>query len=372
MNGTTGAFLSTYPDVFSRFIYDQTTGLHWDEENDTQRAASAINTYKLLWDGAATRLMAPLTLQSGRAVLRVNAPAAIAGDFAVGPAAFGPALSDPGVTGAVVLADDGEAPTSDACTALINSAQITGKIAIVDRGDCLFTVKAKACQDAGAIGVIVADNVAGSPPSRMSGTDATITIPSVRVTLADGTALKARIAAGLDVTLLTDPALLAGADAQGRMMLYTPDPFQPSSSVSHWDVSATPNLLMEPNVSSDLTSSVDLTRCAFEDMGWLQDIPGVPVGTHPAIATLRPNAPNPFTNSTRIRFEVPRGVKTDLGVYDVAGRLVRSLVHERFTADSQVVWDGIGANGQRVQGGVYFTRLKVGGEVRSRRIVFVR
>jgi hypothetical protein len=52
-------------------------------------------------------------------------------------------------------------------------------------------------------------------------------------------------------------------------MLYTPNPFQSGSSVSHWDVSCTPNLLMEPAVNSGLTSSVDLTRYAFEDLGWL-------------------------------------------------------------------------------------------------------
>jgi hypothetical protein len=372
-SGTTGALFNSLPDIFSRFIYDQTTGLHWDQENNTQRAASAIVPYKLLWDGNATRFMAPHTLQYGRAVLRVNAPAGIAGDYAVGTASFGPALSNPGVTGAVVLADDGTVPTSDACTALINGAQVAGKIAIVDRGTCTFTVKVKACQDAGAIGVIVADNAAGAPPAGLGGTDATITIPSVRVTLADGTALKAQIASGLNVTLLTDPAFLAGADPQGRVMLYTPNPFVPGSSVSHFDVSCTPNLLMEPAVNGDLTSSVDLTRYAFEDIGWLPRTTNVPVGTLPAIAALQPNTPNPFAHSTSIRFDLPQEAQADLDVYDISGRMVRSLLHERFPAGSHVVvWDGIGADGQRVHGGVYFTRLKVGGEVRSRQIVLVQ
>jgi hypothetical protein len=285
VNGTTGALFNGYPDVFAKFIYDRSTGLHWDQETDGQRAASAISTFGLLWDGPVTRFMAPLTLQPGRAILRVNAPGAIAGDFAVGTATLGPALFDPGVTGAVVLADDGAAPTSDACTALTNGAAVSGKIAIVDRGTCNFTVKVKACQDAGAIGVIVADNVAGSPPAGLAGTDATITIPSVRVTLADGNTLKAQIASGLNVTLWTDPTLLAGADAQGRMLLYTPNPLQSGSSVSHWDVSATPNLLMEPAVNSDLTSSVDLTRYAFEDLGWLPRTTPVLVSLVNALAT---------------------------------------------------------------------------------------
>ena len=372
-NGTTGALLNGYPDIFSRFMYDQTTGLHWDAETNAQRAASAIVPYKLTWDGAATKFMAPHTLQYGRPVLRVNSPPAVAGDYAVGTATFGPAISSVGVTGNVVLADDGAAPTSDACTALINGAQMAGKIAFVDRGTCTYVVKVKGCQDAGAIGVIVANNAAGAPPAGMGGADPTITIPSVLITQADGIALKAQIASGLNVRILADPALLAGADPQGRVMLYTPNPFVSGSSVSHWDVSCTPNLLMEPAINNELTSNVDLTRYAFEDIGWLPRNTGVPAGTAPLVAALRPNAPNPFTHSTAIRFEVPQEAQTDLDVYDISGRLVRSLLHERFPAGSHVlVWDGTGADGQRVHGGVYFARLKVDGEVRSRQIVLVQ
>ena len=50
------------------------------------------------------------------------------------------------------------------------------KIALIDRGTCGFTIKVKNAQDAGAIAVIVADNIAGSPPAPMGGADATITI----------------------------------------------------------------------------------------------------------------------------------------------------------------------------------------------------
>jgi hypothetical protein len=55
-------------------------------------------------------------------------------------------------------------------------------------------------------------------------------------------------------------------------MLYTPNPFQPGSSVSHWDTSANRNLLMEPAINADLTQSVrppqDLTLPLFKDIGW--------------------------------------------------------------------------------------------------------
>jgi hypothetical protein len=67
-------------------------------------------------------------------------------------------------------------------------------------------------------------------------------------------------------------------------LLYTPNPFQSGSSVSHFDVTCTPNLLMEPAVNSDLTSSVDLTRYAFEDIGWLPRTTPVMVSLVDALA----------------------------------------------------------------------------------------
>ena len=76
---------------------------------------------------------------------------------------------------------------------------MTGKIGLVDRGTCGFTVKVKNAQDAGAIGVIVADNMPVSP-APLGGVDATITIPSVRVTTVHGNLIKGELP-GVNVTL---------------------------------------------------------------------------------------------------------------------------------------------------------------------------
>jgi hypothetical protein len=136
--------------------------------------------------------------------LRVNAPAGIAGDYVAGPAEFGPPLPFAGVTADVVLADDGLFPATDACSALTpaNAAAAAGKILLVDRGTCAFTTKVKNAQDGGAVGVIVADNVAGDIPAPMTGIDPTITIPSLRITLADGNTVKANLP-GVNATLGT-------------------------------------------------------------------------------------------------------------------------------------------------------------------------
>src|SRR5207247_2113907 len=58
-------------------------------------------------------------------------------------------------------------------------------------------------------------------------------------------------------------------------LLYSPNPLQPGSSISHWDVSAFPNQLMEPAINGDLTHSVmppqDLTLPLMRDVGWFPD-----------------------------------------------------------------------------------------------------
>jgi Zn-dependent metalloprotease len=133
-------------------------------------------------------------------LLTINSPASIAGDYPAGAAQFGPPLTAAGVTGNVVLADDGAAPGSDACTPLVNGGAVAGNIALVDRGTCAFTIKVKNAQNAGATGVIVADNVAG-PVAGMAGSDPTIVISSLRVTLATGNLIKSELVGGVNANL---------------------------------------------------------------------------------------------------------------------------------------------------------------------------
>jgi hypothetical protein len=167
-----------------------------------------------------------------------------------------------------------------ACTPLsaLDQAAVNGKIAVVDRGVCTFPEKVKAAQNAGAVAAIVVDNAAGSPPPGLGGTDPTITIPSARVTLGDGAAIKAAVAtrsrlhSGVFGNLGINLAIRQGADASNRALLYTPNPFQSGSSVSHWDTIAFPNQLMEPAINLDLTHEVtppqDLTFRLLQDIGW--------------------------------------------------------------------------------------------------------
>ncbi|MBD3161809.1 MAG: hypothetical protein GF346_05980, partial [Candidatus Eisenbacteria bacterium] len=68
--------------------------------------------------------------------------------------------------------------------------------------------------------------------------------------------------------------------------------------------------------------------------------------------------PNPFTDHTRIAYELPSGGAVSLVVYDLQGRAVRRLDEGIRTAGShEVIWDGSDAAGKRLASGVYFGRL---------------
>lgn len=281
-NAQTGIYLGNlgFPSHYDHFLFDNTVGLSWVNMTAAQRATSSLNSRRLAWTGANVTAAVPTVLAAGTPYFNIIAPSSAAGQFVVGNATFGPPLSSIGVTAEIMPVVDQANGTGLACTPLnaANAAAVNGKIAVIDRGVCVFPDKVKNAQNAGALGVIIVDNVAGGPPPSLGGVDPTVTIPAVRVTLADGTTLKnalrtrSRTRSGVFGTLASDPSVRLGADAAGRALVFTPNPFQAGSSVSHWDTIATPNQLMEPNINGDLTHSVlppaDLTFRMLQDIGW--------------------------------------------------------------------------------------------------------
>jgi len=87
---------------------------------------------------------------------------------------------------------------------------------------------------------------------------------------------------------------------------------------------------------------------------------GVDVG--PAVAlrdvVLQPGAPNPFRERTVLRYSVPAQTTGNISIYDVNGRLVRTLVRGELAAGpGEVAWDGRDSDGGRVPAGVYWARI---------------
>lgn len=89
---------------------------------------------------------------------------------------------------------------------------------------------------------------------------------------------------------------------------------------------------------------------------------------------LAQNYPNPFNPSTTIEFALPINKQISLGVYNMLGQKVKTLVdNESYTAGTyQVQWDGTNQNGQKVASGVYVYRLTFGNFSKSMRMNLVR
>lgn len=88
---------------------------------------------------------------------------------------------------------------------------------------------------------------------------------------------------------------------------------------------------------------------------------------------LEQNVPNPFNPGTTIRYTISKSGPVQLRIYDVQGRLVRTLVDEmQAPRHYDVTWDGTDSGGQRVASGVYFYRLNTAGRSASRRMVLLK
>lgn len=282
----TGAFLSGRPDIYSVYTYDNSTSKFWTQMTQAERVTSALNYGNVVFTGANATAGAKLLLDP-RVDFRVTAPAPVAGNYSFNTVPFGAAVTATNFNGQLVLgtdaADAAGPSTTDACSALTNAAAVAGKYVIADRGTCAVTIKAKNVQNAGGLGLVLANNAAQNPPPSFSGSDPTLTIPTVVITQATGNALKANLPA--QVQFVIDATKWQGADDLGRPRLFMPNPVQGGSSGSHYDSNAMPNLLMEPAINASLRSyyDLDITPHLMKDIGWQLNTASAKIGS-PSVA----------------------------------------------------------------------------------------
>ncbi|TES92736.1 MAG: T9SS type A sorting domain-containing protein [Candidatus Cloacimonadota bacterium] len=94
--------------------------------------------------------------------------------------------------------------------------------------------------------------------------------------------------------------------------------------------------------------------------------------SHPSPVTLYQNYPNPANGKTMIRFTVPSNTFISLDIYDISGRLVKTLAKGVPGAGSYfVVWDGKDLNGKEAPGGVYLYTLRAGSYTETRKLLLV-
>lgn len=173
-----------------------------------------------------------------RDAIRVNSPASVQKDYVAIEAAFTPRLRDKGpLTHDLVLVDDGVfgffdttlGTTFDACETVRNTGEVSGKIALVQRGGCNFDTKVRNVQDAGAKAVLIFSDQGEA--LLMNGSRSGITIPALMIGHDDGELLRARLVAGDTVGVTLQKGLfLRVADPGNRMEAFSargPSKWQP-------------------------------------------------------------------------------------------------------------------------------------------------
>jgi hypothetical protein len=149
----------------------------------------------------------------------------------------------------------------------------------------------------------------------------------------------------------------------------------PASVFKDWDASAPYKTMVDGWDIADLTHANDVTTLdrsgyfhrifteVWSKLCVVQGTPLVPLDVPQlgdesgAFVALR-NNPTTSGRAT-IRFGLPRADRVEVKLFDVSGRLVRTLADRRFaTGEHEVTWDGLDDRGRAVARGVYFTRVR--------------
>lgn len=200
-NETTGELVFDAPSIYDTLTLDISTGRSWAEMIPAERAASAVNTRKVVWNGAAVTRRTGEVLAPGVPIVKILSKEP-AGEFVAAAAEFGPALDTVGLDAPIACFIDADAAPSivDGCSAAADPAAIAGKIALIDRGTCTFAEKVANAEAAGAVGAIIV-NTASDTPVPLGGTDPAITIPALSVGRGDGSRIREAVCPGRVLTL---------------------------------------------------------------------------------------------------------------------------------------------------------------------------
>ena len=123
---------------------------------------------------------------------------------------------------------------------------------------------------------------------------------------------------------------------------------------------------------------IDRTDHLVHILQWFENLvpPPTGIGGETPIYTnsLAQNYPNPFNPETVIKFSLKSRSRVSIRVYDVAGRLVKTLVDENrepgFHAD--VTWNGTSERGEPVSSGVDFYKMVTGDFMKTKKMVLLK
>jgi len=149
-------------------------------------------------------------------------------------------------------------------------------------------------------------------------------------------------------------------------------------SFAPWTVGPTPGVVLDVTLAVELegdnnpsNDTIGRPVRAVVSVSGVSGGDGVPVDGR---VRLDGNVPNPFNPATTIAFALPRSESVSLRIYDLAGRLVRTLCREEFleAGEHRRTWNGRDDTGRTVAAGVFLYRLEAGPFVETKRMTLIR
>jgi hypothetical protein len=145
--------------------------------------------------------------------------------------------------------------------------------------------------------------------------------------------------------------------------------------ISHTDVNGIASVIMRPGPATVGTLLVTCTAHNYKPYEGIVHVvePGTEAQDLPCALVLSQNSPNPFSKWTDIEYQLSARADISIKVYDLTGRSVKTLADGRLEPGChRARWLGDDEEGKQVSGGVYFVRLRQGGQDLTRRAVLLR
>jgi hypothetical protein len=131
---------------------------------------------------------------------------------------------------------------------------------------------------------------------------------------------------------------------------------------------------MRTSPDSTLFTGVGSTSAANPPGKGIYEYTFIPVGIHPPGGTvpkdfaLHQNYPNPFNPATYIIYDIPKSSFVNITVFDVSGRVVKTLVNEQKTEGTY----NIMFNASSLSSGIYFYKITAGSFTSTKKMILVK
>lgn len=164
---------------------------------------------------------------------------------------------------------------------------------------------------------------------------------------------------------------LASDEAMERYTLYRRESNGAPRQIAQGSVEHSRDSYRDEAVASGTTYSYELVIRTTDGDEFRS--PVATVSTSSLELALHQNVPNPFNPQTAIRFDLLASTRVRLAVFDVNGRLIRTLVEgERAAGTHEAIWTGRDDADQPVSSGVYFYVLDAGKQRLTRKLVLLK